>query len=245
MTPSVPRADAVRISAGAFDKLAATSTATLTSQLLKRGVTNTFMQGLIALRPDKRMVGYAFTLRYVPAREDVIDREYDNSANVQRLAVEAMQRDDVLVIDARGEVSSAASFGHILGTRIRHRGAAGLVTDGALRDTPQFRELDLPSYCKAAHAATSYLLHHPVEMNVPIGCGRVLVLPGDILAGDAEGVVVIPAKMAEEVAVAAYEQELREKFLLSKIEQGSSIVGVYPPNEKTVSDYADWRKRQK
>jgi len=233
----------VQLSADAFRVLAKVSTATLTTQLLKRGLRNTFMQGLSPLRPDKRMVGYAFTLRYVPAREDIVDREYDNASNVQRLAVEATQKDDVLAIDARGEITSAASFGHILGARLKVRGVAGLVTDGALRDTPQFRELDLPSYCKAAHATTSYLLHHPVDMNVPISCGRVLVMPGDVLVGDAEGVAVIPARMAEEVAESAYLQERMESFFLQKIERGSSIVGVYPPDEKTLAEYAEWSRR--
>jgi len=239
----IPSRRTVHLSAGAFRALTEVSTATLTSQLLHRGLTNTFMQGLIALRPDKRMVGYAFTLRYIPAREDIVDREYNNATNVQRLAVEATQRDDVLAIDARGEIGSA-SFGHILATRLKQRGVAGLVTDGALRDTPQFRELDLPSYCKGAHATTSYVLHHPVDMNVPISCGRVLVIPGDVLVGDAEGVVVIPARMAEEVAEAARVQERLEKFLLRKIEHGSSIVGVYPPDEKTLTEYDEWSRRR-
>lgn len=233
----------VRLSTAAFRALAEVSTATLTTQLLRRGLTNTFMQGLMPLRPDKRMVGYAFTLRYVPAREDIVDRDYNNATNVQRLAVEATEKDDVLAIDARGEIG-AASFGHILATRLKQRGVAGLVTDGALRDTPQFRELDLPAYCKGAHGTTSYVLHHPVDMNVAISCGRVLVMPGDVLVGDAEGVVVIPARMAEDVAQAALLQERREEFLLCKIEQGRSIVGVYPPDEKTLTEYEEWSRER-
>ena len=240
---SVPGNSMATLSPATISKLAAVSSATLTTQLLMRGLTNTFMQGLTSLRPDMRMIGRAFTLRYVPAREDVIDRQYDNTCNVQRLAVEAARPGDVLVIDARCEIESAASFGHILATRLKQRGVAGLVTDGALRDTPHFRELDLPSYCRSAHATTSYLLHHPIDMNVPIGCAGVLVMPGDIVAGDAEGVVVIPAGMAEEVIADAFEQECREKFILGKIEQGSSIVGVYPPDAKTLAEYAEWRRR--
>jgi regulator of RNase E activity RraA len=231
------------LTAQAREKLQRVSTATLTSQLLKRGFRNTFVFGLTPLRPDLRMVGYAFTLRYVPAREDVaMQVNYDNTTNVQRLAVEAIGPDEVLVIDARGDVR-AASFGHIIATRIKQRGAAGLVTDGALRDTPAFRQLDLPTYIKAPHATASSVAHHPVDMNVPIGCGGVLVMPGDVVVGDAEGVVVIPAAVAEEVAHDTYEQEILEEFVLSKVEAGASIRGIYPPDEKTLAEFAAWRKQ--
>lgn len=224
----------------AWGKLHQVSTATLTTQLLKRGFQNTFLQ-LLPLRPTQRMVGYAFTLRYVPIREDLVDTQYDNNVNIQRLAVEAIGEDEVLVIDARGE-TRAASFGHILATRIKNRGAAGLVTDGALRDTPGFKQLELPSYCKAPHATTSFVLHHPLEMNVPIGCGGVLVMPGDVLVGDGEGVVAIPAKHAEGVAHDAFEQEQREIFFTQKVAAGSSIQGIYPPDEATLAEFEAWRR---
>lgn len=214
------------------------STATLTSQLLNRGFRNTFITGVTPLRPDLRMVGFAFTLRYVPAREDLdMQVDYDNSKNVQRIAVETIQKDDVLVIDARGDVR-AASFGHIIATRIRYLGAAGLVTDGGLRDTPRFRELDFPSYVKASHATTSSVIHHPADMNVPVGCGGVLVMPGDVVVGDAEGVVVIPARLAEDVARDAHEQELLEEFVLKKVEEGASIKGTYPPDDELRAAFA-------
>lgn len=226
------------LSTEARERLRRVSTATLTSQLLKRGLRNTFIAGLMPLRPDLRMVGYAFTLRYVPAREDLdMQVEYDNNTNVQRLAVEAIGADDVLVIDARNDVD-AASFGHIIATRILQRGASGLVTDGALRDTPRFRELDLPTYVRTAHATTSSVRHHPADMNIPIGCGGVLVMPGDIVVGDAEGVVIIPAAIAEEVAQSAQEQELLEEFILAKVEAGESIKAIYPPDEATRAEFA-------
>ena len=231
------------LSAEAFEKLRTVSTATLTTQLLNRGFKNTFLQGLSPLDPNSRMVGYAFTLRFVPAREDFADTMYDNTQNVQRIAVEAIDKDQVMVIDARGDIR-AASFGHILGTRIKMRGAAGLVTDGALRDTPGFKELGLPTYIRAPHATMSFLIHHPLEMNVPIGCAGVLVLPGDVMVGDGEGVVAIPAQVAEEVAADAYEQERREEFFQMKVAQGASIQGVYPPNEQTLAEYAAWREKQ-
>lgn len=228
------------LTAEAFAKLRKVSTATLTSQLQKRGFRNTFLAGLTPLRPDLRLVGYAFTLRYVPAREDLADTLYDNTKNIQRIAVESVEKDDVLVIDARGDVR-AATLGNILATRLKARGAAGLVTDGALRDTPGYRELDFPSYVKAAHAATSFLIHHPVDINVPIGCAGVLIMPGDVMVGDGEGVVAVPAAVAEEVVHDAYEQERLEEFIQAKVATGASILGVYPPDEATKAEYAAWR----
>jgi regulator of RNase E activity RraA len=238
MQPDRSVACATTLSQEAREMLGQVSTATLTSQLLKRGLRNTFVAGLIPLRPDLRMVGYAFTLRYVPAREDLdMQVDYDNRTNVQRLAVEAIGPNNVLVIDARGDLG-AASFGHIIGTRIMRRGAAGLVTDGALRDTPRFSGLDLPVYMRAPHATTSSVRHHPADMNVPIGCGGVLVMPGDVVVGDAEGVVIIPAKLAEDVARAAYEQELLEEFILEKVTAGEPITSLYPPDQKTRAEFA-------
>ena len=231
------------ISADAFGKLQTVSTATLTSQLGKRGFHQTFLTGLYPLHPNLRMVGYAFTLRYVPTRPDQVDVLYDNTKNIQRIAVESVNQDDVLVIDARGDVR-AATLGNILATRLKARGAAGLVTDGALRDTPNFKTIELPAYIKAPNATTSFEIHHPVDINVPIGCAGVLVMPGDIVVGDGEGVVVIPSQIAEEVAHDAYEQERMEEFIQGKIAKGASILGVYPPNEQTKAEYAEWRKQQ-
>jgi regulator of RNase E activity RraA len=225
-------------------KLARVSTATLTSQLLHRGFRNTFIAGLIPMRPDLRMVGRAFTLRYAPSREDMdLNVDFNNEVNVQRRAVEAIGPGQVLVIDARGEVRSA-SFGHIISTRIMKRGAAGLVTDGALRDSGEIRRLDLPSYCRGAHATTSSLMHHPVDMQVPIGCGGVLVMPGDVIVGDLEGVVVIPSALAEEVAHEAFEQEWLEEYLTERVASGDSIRGVYPPDDRTRAEYREWRRRR-
>ena len=230
-----------RLSDEAWRKLHEVSTATLTSQLMLRGLKNTFMGGVEPLRPGQRMVGYAFTLRYAPTREDqgggVV---YDNSKDVQRLAVEAIGQDEVLVIDARGE-TRAASLGHILATRLLKRGAAGIVTDGAFRDTPGFRQLDGPTYARGAHATTSSAVHHPVDMNVPIGCGGVLVVPGDVIVGDDEGVVVIPAEMAESVAHDTYEQDQLEDWILRQVEDGSSIKGLYPPDDERKAEYEKWR----
>jgi len=231
--------DRAVVSAEVDRALHAVSTATLTVQLLRRGIRTSFLQGVRPLRPDLRMVGRAVTLRYVPMREDIgTGSEFDNLTNPQRIAVEAVGPGDVLVIDARGD-TRAASLGNILATRILRRGAAGIVTDGAFRDTPGFIALDLPTYAAGAHAATSATIHHPVDVGIPIGCGGVLVMPGDILVGDAEGVVVIPAAMVESVAMDALEQERQEAYLLRLVDDGASIHGVYPPSESTLRAYRE------
>lgn len=222
-------------------QLRSVSTATLTSQLLNRGFRNTFIGGLRPTRPDLRLFGRAFTLRYVPTREDVgFQVDYDNETDVQRRAVEAVGPDDVLVIDARGKVN-AASFGFIIANRMQARGAAGLVTDGALRDSQNFGTLELPAYFRQPHATTSSVAHLAADINVPIGCGDVLVLPGDVIVGDAEGVVVIPSQLAEEVAHDAWEQEQREHFALERVRAGASIKDVYPLAESLRPEFEAWK----
>lgn len=215
------------------------STATLTTQLLHRGVGSTFLTGLKPMRPDLRLVGRAFTLRYVPMRADMGGGpQFDNDTNMQRIAVESVGPGDVLVIEARQEIR-AASLGHILATRVRRRGAAGIVTDGALRDTPGFADLELPTYAAAAHAAISAELHLPIAINVPIGCAGVLVMPGDVVVGDGEGVVVVPAAMADEVAASALEQEEQESFIVRCIDEGAPLQGVYPPGEALLETFRE------
>ena len=239
---------------GAFERVAEdvlatlreVSTATLSSQLLKRGFRQLFMAGVAPLRPELRMAGQAVTLRYIPAREDLergtASTDFDNTTNKQRVAVETVGPGDVLVIEARGD-TRAGSLGNILAARIRARGAAGIVTDGAFRDTPAIRAIDLPTYARGQHPNISFTIHHPTDINVPIGCGGVAVLPGDLIVGDAEGVIVVPRAVAEEVARDALEQERREAFILGKIEGGSSILGVYPPNEQTLREYREHAAR--
>lgn len=218
------------------------STATLTSQLQKRGFANSFMLGVLPLRPETRLAGLAFTLRFIPMREDLDPPgETDNRTSKQRLAVEALGPGDVLVIDARGDVG-AATLGDILATRIQHRGAAGIVTDGAFRDTPSIRALDLATYARGQNPYASTRIHHPQDINVPIGCAGVAVVPGDLIVGDGEGVVVVPRAVAEEVVRAAFEQDQRETFIMAKIRGGASILGVYPPDASTLAEYEDWKR---
>lgn len=230
----------VELSPEAVEALRHSSTATLNTQLLRRGFRNTFIRGLVPTRPELRLVGYAFTLRYVPVREDVgVQAAPDNSTNVQRVAVESVGPQDVLVIDARGELG-AAVLGDILATRVAARGATGIVTDGCFRDSPSFASIDLPAYHRAPHAALSWLAHHAVDLNVPIGCGGVLVLPGDVVVGDGEGVVVIPAAHAEAVALGAAEQELVERFALERVRAGESIADLYPLAESRRTEFEQW-----
>jgi regulator of RNase E activity RraA len=219
------------------EQLSQCSTASLTSELVARGLTNTFLTGLAPVTAARSMVGTAFTLRYIPAREDLdLEVEYDNATNPQRLAVEAVAGGEILVIDARGE-TGAASLGHILATRLQARGVSGLVTDGALRDRHAIAELELPCYARATHATTSSVRHHPVDFDVPIACAGVAVYPGDVLVGDRDGVVVIPRGLAGEVAEAAFARDELETYLLGRIRAGESIRDVYPPSAAVRAEY--------
>jgi regulator of RNase E activity RraA len=214
------------------------STATITTQLLARGLRNTFLPGLKPLTPH-RMAGEAFTLRYIPAREDLdtldVYKDYDHP---QRRAIESVPPGHVLVMDCRGH-GRAASAGGILATRLQVRGAGGLVTDGTLRDTPDIAQLDLPVYAQGASPLTNLAQHHAVDLQVPIGCAEVPVYPGDVMVGDEEGVVCVPAHLAAEVAEAAAEQEELERFIGAEIAAGKPLRGTYPPDADTLARYHD------
>jgi regulator of RNase E activity RraA len=226
-----------RISDEVRKKLLGASTATISAVLRKQGFNDMFLEGLAPLRPDLGMVGQAFTLRFVPTRSDLDPTgEFDNTTNKQRIAVESVGPGDVLVIEARDD-TRAGTLGDILATRIWKRGAAGIVSDGAFRDTPGIAEIDLPTYTRAQNPNLSSTIHHPIEINGVVVCAGVTVLPGDVLVGDAEGVIVVPFALVAEVADAAHEQERREEFIIEKIRAGSSILGVYPPDEKTLAEY--------
>jgi len=221
------------------------STATLTTVLFKRGLRNTYIQGIGPLNPDApQMVGEAYTLRYIPAREDLdVIEVFKDPSHPQRKAVEAIPPGQVLVMDCRGD-ASVASAGSILVTRMMIRGAAGVVSDGGLRDSMEIAQLPFPTYCAGPSAPTNLIKHHAVDLNVPIGCGGVPVFPGDVLVGDGEGVVVIPAEIADSVAQESADQDVFETFVTEKVKGGASIVGLYPPNEATQKEYAEWRAKR-
>ena len=218
------------------EKLQRASTATLTSVLRNKGLHNTFMHPVAPLKPDMQLVGRAFTLRYIPAREDLDEGPVDNLKDVQRIGIEQVTAGDAFVIDARGD-TRAGTMGSILAARLQVRGCAGIVTDGAYRDSPTIAASGLPAYSAAMNAHTNKTIHHPSEIQVPIACGGVAVFPGDVLVGDGEGVVVIPAHLAEAVAIEAAEMEEKERFIAEKIRAGASIVGTYPPDEQTLAEY--------
>ncbi|MEN5396722.1 ribonuclease activity regulator RraA [Achromobacter xylosoxidans] len=227
-------------------KLAGISTATLCTALFKRGLRNQFIQDvrpLIATLPN--MVGPAFTLRYIPAREDLNTiKVFEDRAHPQRAAVETCPPGAVLVMDSRKD-PRAASAGSILVTRLMKRGVAGVVTDGGFRDSPEIAELGYPAYHNRPSAPTNLTLHQALDINAPIGCGDVAVFPGDIVVGDREGVVVIPAHLADEIADEAVEMTAFEDFVTSQVQAGASILGLYPPTDPATKDkFATWRKEQ-
>ncbi len=231
------------VSEHALAALREVSTATLTTQLQKRGIRSPFLRGLRPTRPDLRMVGIAHTLRYVPVREDVVQAD-TRELNAQKQAVESISPGEVLVIEARGE-EGAGTIGDILALRALRRGAAGIVTDGGLRDSPAVAGLELPTYYRVPHASVLGTHHFPLDTNVPVACAGVLVLPGDVLVGDAEGVVVIPAQLAEEIAEAAAEQERREQFAYERVDAGESTVGVFPLADERRAEYEAWLEERK
>jgi regulator of RNase E activity RraA len=226
------------------EKLKTVSTATLCTALYKRGLRNQFIQDVRPLNPDLgNMVGEAFTLRYIPAREDLNPISvFQDRAHPQRKAVEECPPGAVMVIDSRKD-ARAASAGGILVSRLMKRGVAGVVTDGGFRDSPEIAQLDIPAYHNRPSAPTNLTHHQALDINVPIGCGDVPVWPGDVVVGDGEGVVVLPAHLADEIASEAVEMTAFEDFVQEEVLKGRSILGLYPPtDEQSNIDFAAWRK---
>lgn len=224
-------------------KLLKVSTATLCTALFKKGLRNQFIQDVHPLNPNQaNMVGEAYTLRYIPAREDLNTIEvFKNPRHPQRLAIEECPAGSVLVIDSRKN-ARAASAGSILVTRLMKRGVAGIVTDGGFRDSPEIAQLAIPAYHQRPSAPTNLTVHCALDINVPIGCGDVAVYPGDIMVGDGEGVVVIPAHLADEIGNEAVEMTAFEDFVSEKVLAGQSIIGLYPPtDEANIIAFQQWR----
>lgn len=227
------------------DKLMTVSVATLATALYKRGLRNQVMQGVHPLRPKGvRMVGPAFTLRYIPAREDRNTLTvFRNPKHPQRAAVEQCPPGHVMVMDSRKD-ARAASAGEILVTRLMERGAAGVVTDGGFRDAAEIGTLAMPSYHTQPSSPTNLTLHEAIEINGPIGCGDAPVFPGDIIVGDDDCVIVIPAELAEEIADEAVEMTAYEDFVLERVKAGETIIGLYPcTTEEHQTAFEAWRKK--
>jgi len=216
------------------------STATLASQLRKRGLNGLTLDGLRSTRPDVRMAGYARTVRYLPLREDL--SVMSAGMNAQKRAIEEIRPGEVLVIEARGD-PTAGTIGDILGLRAQVRGAAGIVTDGAIRDSAALARLEIPTYHAAVHPAVLGRRHVPWESSVAVACAGVTIRPGDILVGDADGVVVLPPAIAAEVLADAREQERQEEFIATQVARGDSIDGLYPLSDRTRPSYQAWLAR--
>ena len=231
------------------EKLKIVSTATLCTALFKRGLRNQFIQDVRPVNADLQrdmpnMVGEAFTLRYIPAREDLnpisvfLDRSHP-----QRVAVETCPPGAVMVFDSRKD-ARAASAGGILVSRLMVRGCAGVVTDGGFRDSPEIAALNFPAFHHRPSAPTNLTLHQALDINVPIGCGDVAVWPGDVMVGDKEGVVVLPSHLADDLADEAVEMTVFEDFVIDQVQNhGRSILGLYPPTDpQSKDDFAAWRQ---
>jgi regulator of RNase E activity RraA len=239
------------LSTSTREQLKTVSTATLCTALFKRGLRNQFIQDVRPVNTDltakqPNMVGEAFTLRYIPAREDLNPiTVFQDRAHPQRVAVEQCPPGAVMVFDSRKD-ARAASAGSILISRLMVRGCAGAVTDGGFRDSPEIAALPFPCYHQRPSAPTNLTLHQALDINVPIGCGDVAVWPGDVMVGDKEGVIVIPAKMADEIAAEAVEMTAFEDFVTAQVLQGRSILGLYPPtDEQSRTDFTAWRAANK
>jgi regulator of RNase E activity RraA len=223
---------------GVLDKLRQVSTSTVATQLYRRGIRQ---PSLIGVKPLSRVVdgfvGEAFTMRFIPAREDVNTLDPYNSGNtLQWESIENVPPGHVIVVDSRGD-TSAASGGDMLMTRAMMRGAAGFVTDGGLRDAYVLSQLAFATYASEVTITTRASFHHVADLQVPIGCAGVAVYPGDVLLGDRDGVVVIPRSMAAEIAGPALEQEQTEAYLHTRLLGGEPLWGIYPPSEQTLADY--------
>lgn len=226
------------------NKLKTISTATVATALFKRGFRTQVIQDVHPLSPVQPvLVGEAFTLRYMPAREDLNQLAvFRDRAHPQRKAIEECPPGAVMVMDSRKD-ARAASAGSILVTRLMKRGVAGVVTDGGFRDSAEIARLGFPAYHHRPSAPTNLTLHQAIDINVPIGCGDAPVFPGDVILGDSDGVVVIPANLADEIAEEAYEMTAFEDFVTEQVNNGMAIYGLYPAtNEQTRVDFAAWRK---
>ncbi len=219
-------------------KIESVSTATLSSQLRKRGLDNASIDGLRPTRPGTRLTGRARTLRFIPAREDLFET-HGGGYNAQKRAFDTLEAGDVLVIEARGERGSG-TLGDILALRAQVRGAAGLVTDGGVRDLDAVAALAIPTYYAAPHPAVLGRRHVPWDTDLTIACGGAAVQPGDVIVGDSDGLLVIPPGLVEAVVDDAIEQERQESFIAQQVAAGESVDGLYPMNAEWRARYREW-----
>ena len=234
--------DPLPLDASVVAALSVVSTATITTVLLKKGLRNVWMRGARPLRPDPpRLVGRAFTLRFVPAREDLATPASWGSPISTRAAIEAMPAGCIAVVDAMG-VTDAGIFGDILCARMKKRGVRGLVTDGVIRDLAGVLGTQLPVWCQGTAAPASVAGLTFVGWQEPIGCGGVAVFPNDVVIVDPDGAVLIPVALLDEVITAAVEQERLEGWIMSQVDAGVPLPGLYPPNEENQARYDAWTR---
>lgn len=224
--------------------LSKVTTATITTILLKKGLRNVWLRGATPLRPGQpRLVGRAFTLRFVPAREDLATPESWSSPKSTRAAIEAMPAGCIAVVDAMG-VTDAGIFGDILCARMAKKGVAALITDGVVRDLAGVLSTNLPVWCQGVAAPPSVAGLTFVNWQEPIACGGVAVYPDDIIVVDDDGAVLIPAALVDEVVELAPEQERLEGWIMQEVEAGASLPGLYPANAENKARYEAWKKGQ-
>lgn len=234
--------DPIPLSADTVRALSSVTTATLTTVLLKKGLRNVWMRGARPLKKGlPRLVGRAFTLRFVPAREDLATPASWGSPISTRAAIEAMPEGCIAVVDAMG-VTDAGIFGDILCARMRKRGVAALVTDGVVRDIDGVLETGLPVWCQGTAAPASVAGLTFVAWQQPIGCGGVAVFPNDVVVVDADGAVLIPYAMLDEVVQAALDQELLEGWIMKQVHDGAALPGLYPPNAENKARFDAWAR---
>ncbi|MCU1566642.1 MAG: hypothetical protein JWQ56_1579 [Pseudarthrobacter sp.] len=220
-------------------KLESVATATLSSQLRKRGLNNVSIDGLQSTRPDRRVVGLARTLRYVPNREDLF-KTHGGGFNAQKRAIDSVNEGEILVMEARGE-KGTGTVGDILALRAQVRGAAAIITDGGVRDFTAVAGLDMPTYFANPHPAVLGRRHIPWDTDITIACGGATVQPGDIIVADSDGILVIPPAIAEELVDDCITQEQEEAFIFEMVKQGNSVDGLYPMNAEWQAKYQEWK----
>jgi regulator of RNase E activity RraA len=225
-------------------RLAKVSSGSLTTELFRAGLKQCFLVGLKPLNPAAaRFAGEAFTMRFIPAREDIDTyatlTPHPNPDNLQWEAVERIGKGEVLIIDSRNDLSSA-SAGNVLLTRMMVKGCAGIVTDGGLRDGQEIAAMPFPAYARGVVASTRLSTHHAADLQVPIACAGVAVYPGDIVVGDGDGITIVPRHLAGEMADACEKRDAFEAYLVQRIASGEGLYGVYPPTDAIRADYAKW-----
>src|SRR5688572_8676926 len=223
-------------------KLESVCTATLSSQLRKRGLNNVSIDGLTSTRPEKRIVGLARTLRYVPNREDLF-KTHGGGFNAQKRAIDSVKEGEILVMEARGE-KGTGTIGDILALRAQVRGAAAIITDGGVRDYTAVAGLEMPTYFANPHPAVLGRRHIPWDTDITIACGGATVQPGDIIVADSDGILVIPPAIAEELVEDCIQQEKEETFIFQMVQEGNSVDGLYPMNKEWQARFQEWQSRQ-